>query len=114
MLSCLLVLSVTTSCLCSPTSQHPLIKEPKRPTSLPVVLWHGLGDEYDSKGMQNIASLINETYPGTFVHSIFLDEDPSKDRNAAIFGRLPDQVLPTQPDLSRSSLYANNLRVSQS
>jgi palmitoyl-protein thioesterase len=42
--------------------------------------------------MQNIVSLINETYPGTFIHSIYLDEDPSKDRNAAIFGRVVEQI----------------------
>jgi palmitoyl-protein thioesterase len=88
--------SLLTTTLCSPPTQHPLLKKPKLPTSLPVVLWHGLGDTYDSEGMQNIASLINETYPGTFIHSIYLDEDPSKDRNAAVFGRVVEQVLQTR------------------
>jgi palmitoyl-protein thioesterase len=69
-------------------------KEPKAPTSLPVVFWHGLGDTYDGKGLAKIADLINETYPGTFVHSIYLDEDPSKDRNAGFMGHVSDQVGP--------------------
>jgi palmitoyl-protein thioesterase len=93
LLGSLLLLSTCLPSLCSPPSQHPLGK-PKRPTSLPVVLWHGLGDSYDSEGMAKIASLINETYPGTFIHSIFLDDDPSKDRNAGFLGHVADQVYP--------------------
>jgi palmitoyl-protein thioesterase len=61
-------------------------------TSLPVVLWHGLGDSYSSSGMSSIAEAINSTYPDTFVHSIFMDEDPTKDRNAGFFGHVADQV----------------------
>ena len=72
--------------------QNPFFKEPKTPTSLPVVLWHGLGDTYDSKGMTRIAEYINNTYPGTFVHSIYLNENPKEDRNAGFIGHLSDQV----------------------
>jgi Palmitoyl protein thioesterase len=80
--------------LASPLLQTPFFKDPKPPTSLPVVLWHGLGDNYNSKGMMNVAALINETYPGTFVHSIYLDEDTSKDRNAGFLGHVANQVIP--------------------
>jgi len=73
-------------------SQEPFIKPPNAPTSLPVVLWHGLGDTYDSKGMAKIAAYINKTYPGTFVHSIYLNENAGEDRNAGFIGHLPDQV----------------------
>lgn len=92
MLPRLLLLSVLPVALALP--QQELLKKPKAPTSLPVVLWHGLGDTYDSKGMASIAAIINETYPGTFIHSIYMDEDPSKDRNAGFIGHLGDQVTP--------------------
>jgi palmitoyl-protein thioesterase len=90
----LLFLLFTPLVLASSLLQTPLIKPPKPPTSLPVVLWHGLGDNYDSKGMANVAALINDTYPGTFVHSIYLDEDPTRDRNAGFLGHVADQVDP--------------------
>ena len=85
-----------------PPLQNPLAKPPKPKTSLPVVLWHGLGDTYDGKGLANIAALINETYPGTFVHSIFLDQDPSKDRQAGFVGHVAEQVLPSVHDRADS------------
>jgi len=92
-LQSLLVLSlITPLTLSSPPPQNPLLKDPKPPTSLPVVLWHGLGDIYNSDGMSKIASYINETYPGTFVHSVYLDEAPSADRNAGFIGHVADQV----------------------
>jgi Palmitoyl protein thioesterase len=92
--------------------QIPLFKDPKPPTSLPVVLWHGLGDTYDSKGMANVAAVINETYPGTFVHSIYLDEDASKDRNAGFIGHVADQVcLPIKSKTyTRLNLYVISWR----
>lgn len=95
--------------LASPLLQTPFFKDPKPPTSLPVVLWHGLGDTYDSKGMMNVAALINETYPGTFVHSIYLDEDPTKDRNAGFLGHVANQVVPPCFGVNgRLNLYASS------
>jgi palmitoyl-protein thioesterase len=73
--------------------QNAFFKDPKTPTSLPVVFWHGLGDTYDGKGLAKIAAIINETYPGTFIHSIYLEEESSKDRNAGFIGHVADQVL---------------------
>ncbi|KAK9470642.1 Alpha/Beta hydrolase protein [Dipodascopsis tothii] len=58
----------------------------------PVVIWHGLGDNYQSDGMLRMAALIEETFPGTFVHSVYLEEDPEKDAHASLFGRIDDQV----------------------
>jgi palmitoyl-protein thioesterase len=72
--------------------QLPFLEAKKPPSSLPVVLWHGLGDTYDSKGMSWIAADINDTYPGTFVYSIYLNEDSTKDRNAGFLGHVADQV----------------------
>lgn len=89
----LLLLAILPSLILAISLQNPLFKPPKAPTSLPVVFWHGLGDTYNGKGLANIAAIINETYPGTFIHSVYLDEDPSKDRNAGFIGHVADQVL---------------------
>ncbi len=91
--SSLILFAVLPSLILATSLQTPLFREPKAPTSLPVVFWHGLGDTYDGKGLANIAAIINETYPGTFIHSIYLDEEPSKDRNAGFIGHVTDQVL---------------------
>jgi palmitoyl-protein thioesterase len=92
-LSSLLALSILTALVStSPVDQTPLVKPPKPPTSLPVVLWHGLGDNYQGQGLADIAELINATYPGTFVHSVYLDESSGEDRNKGFIGHLADQV----------------------
>ena len=74
--------------------QHPLqgsfTSSPSN--TFPVVLWHGLGDNAYSAGMNNTAATIQDVYPGTFVHSIYLDEDAGLDRRAAVFGNLNEQV----------------------
>lgn len=52
----------------------------------PVVLWHGLGDNYNSSGMNKVKDIINSIYPDTFVYSIAIDEDPSTDQQRSMFG----------------------------
>ena len=92
-LSQTLLLSLTIPLILASPPFQTTFSAPKPPTSLPVVIWHGLGDTYDGKGLAQVAALINETYPGTFVHSIYLDESSSKDRNAGFIGHVADQVL---------------------
>jgi palmitoyl-protein thioesterase len=75
--------------------QNALVKPGKPETSLPVVFWHGLGDTYAGKGLGQISEKINTTYPGTFVHSIYIDEDVSRDRNAGFLGHVSSQVRPS-------------------
>ncbi|KAF9484503.1 palmitoyl-protein thioesterase [Pholiota conissans] len=58
----------------------------------PVVLWHGLGDSHSSPGMLEFASRIKELHPGIFVHSVFIDQDLSKDRQAGFYGNVNDQI----------------------
>lgn len=48
----------------------------------PLVIWHGMGDTYASSGMDSFQSEVKEMYPGIFVHSIFIDEDPNVDQRA--------------------------------
>ena len=87
-----LLLGAVSPALALPSQNTFSAGKPKAPTSLPVVLWHGLGDTYDGDGLMQVAETINETYPGTFVHSIYLNEEPSGDRNAGFMGHLDDQV----------------------
>ncbi|KAK9239404.1 Alpha/Beta hydrolase protein [Lipomyces kononenkoae] len=73
----------------------------------PVVLWHGLGDAYDSDGMQRIAALIHEMHPGIFVHSVYLNSESSEDSKQSLMGRVDDQIasvcdqLASIPELER-------------
>jgi len=63
----------------------------------PVVLWHGLGDTYDSVGMQRASKIIEDVYPEIIVHSVYLDEDPSEDQKKSFVGNVNDEVsIPTK------------------
>ncbi|KAK9367634.1 Alpha/Beta hydrolase protein [Lipomyces kononenkoae] len=58
----------------------------------PIVLWHGLGDAYDSDGMQRITALIQEMHPGIFVHSVYLNSQSSEDSKQSLMGKVDDQI----------------------
>ena len=61
-------------------------------TPLPLLIWHGLGDAFDSDGMKQVAELADEIHPGTFVYNIGLGPDANSDRSASFFGNVTDQV----------------------
>jgi len=46
-------------------------------TPLPVVIWHGLGDNFQNDGLKEVASLIEEVHEGTLTYIIHLAEDGS-------------------------------------
>jgi palmitoyl-protein thioesterase len=48
----------------------------------PLVLWHGLGDSYNSEGMTEFADMIKKVHDGIFIHSIYVDEKTDEDRRA--------------------------------
>lgn len=62
-------------------NQEPLPSKPEA-----IVLWHGLGDNYNTTSMGRIKELIENTLPDTFVHSVYIDEDPALDERRSIFG----------------------------
>ncbi|PHH61633.1 hypothetical protein CDD81_8097 [Ophiocordyceps australis] len=71
--------------------------KPQQPSSndtpLPLVIWHGLGDSFNSEGMQQVAQLAQAIHPGTLVHPISLaDNDGSADRSATFLGNVSAQV----------------------
>ncbi|KAJ5220163.1 hypothetical protein N7468_009367 [Penicillium chermesinum] len=61
-------------------------------TQLPLVIWHGLGDDFEREGLSEVASLANLTNPGTHVHIIRLAEDGNGDRQATFFGNVTSQL----------------------
>ncbi|MCJ1249708.1 hypothetical protein MMC30_006934 [Trapelia coarctata] len=69
-------------------------------TPLPLVIWHGLGDNYKADGLRSIGDLAEEVHPGTFVYYIRLDPDPNADSQATFFGNLNDQVAQVCADLA--------------
>lgn len=61
-------------------------------TPLPLVIWHGLGDAFNSEGIQQVGELANDIHPGTFVHAIALGADANADRSATFFGNVTEQL----------------------
>ncbi|KAL8640985.1 MAG: hypothetical protein Q9228_002158 [Teloschistes exilis] len=112
-LSGILGLTALTSAALLP--QKPLVSTPdseiitsQSSTPLPLVVWHGLGDNYKADGLRSVGDLANAVNPGTHTYYVRLDSDPSSDRTATFLGNLTEQVekvchdLSTHPVLSRS------------
>ncbi|KIJ49683.1 hypothetical protein M422DRAFT_205209 [Sphaerobolus stellatus SS14] len=58
----------------------------------PLVIWHGLGDEYSSSGIAQFMDMIRDIHQGIFIHSINLAESADDDRKAGWFGDLTVQL----------------------
>jgi palmitoyl-protein thioesterase len=75
---------------------------------LPLIIWHGLGDNYEADGLVSVGKLAQEINPGTYIYNIRLGEDASADRTATFFGNLTEQLsivcddLATHPVLSKA------------
>lgn len=52
----------------------------------PVVMWHGLGDQWNSTGLHKVAEIFDSYYPGIDVYLISLDHDPLDDQQKSMFG----------------------------
>ena len=75
-------------------------------TPLPLVIWHGLGDNYQAKGLESVGELAAQVHPGTFVYNIHLDDDPAADRRATFFGNTTDQIQQVCDDLARHPILS--------
>ncbi|KAH8585906.1 Alpha/Beta hydrolase protein [Bisporella sp. PMI_857] len=69
-------------------------------TPLPLIIWHGLGDNYAADGIAQVVQLAEETNPGTLVYVIRLSEDPNADRSATFFGNVTTQLEKVCADLA--------------
>ena len=75
-------------------ASHPkLIDDDSDDQPLPVIIWHGLGDSADAKGLKEVAELVDEVNPGTYTYIITVGADAgSADRQASFFGNVTQQV----------------------
>ncbi len=51
-----------------------------------------MGDFYSSEGIARHTKIIQDIFPGIFVHSIYINEDESNDQRSSIFGNINDQI----------------------
>ncbi|KAH8880306.1 alpha/beta-hydrolase [Thozetella sp. PMI_491] len=86
-------------------SQKPMTDE-EDDNPLPVVIWHGLGDNYASEGIASVGELADAINPGTYVYNIRLDSDSSKDRSATFFGNVTTQLAQVCEDLARDPILS--------
>lgn len=69
-------------------------------TPLPLVIWHGLGDNYAADGIASVGELAQEINPGTFVYNIRIEDSSSGDQRATFFGNLTVQIEKVCQDLA--------------
>ncbi|KAM5345168.1 hypothetical protein ACJ41O_011030 [Fusarium nematophilum] len=75
-------------------------------TPLPVVIWHGLGDQFNSEGMKDFQEIAEEIHPGTFVYVVAIDQDPSKDRSATFTGNVSAQIEQVCGELAKHPILS--------
>ncbi|RAL01852.1 palmitoyl-protein thioesterase family protein [Aspergillus ibericus CBS 121593] len=59
---------------------------------LPLVIWHGLGDNYLNPSLQSLITLAEKINPGTYTHLIHLSPSSTADRQATFLGNLTTQI----------------------
>ncbi|KAF2488946.1 palmitoyl-protein thioesterase precursor [Lophium mytilinum] len=96
-----ILLLTSVSALPSPATLTPSSKP------LPLIIWHGLGDNYAADGLAAVADLATETNPGTFVYQIRLDGDAGSDRTATFFGNTTDQIAQVCADLASHPILSS-------
>ncbi|CAK1361112.1 Palmitoyl-protein thioesterase 1 [Cercospora beticola] len=98
-------LAYTTSA--SVLQQHPLeAPSPQKP--LPLLIWHGLGDQYDNDGLHTVGDLAKEVHPGTHVYYIRIDDDGSQDRQATFLGNLTEHIEKVCTDIRNNKHLWNS------
>jgi len=75
-------------------------------TPLPLIIWHGLGDNYAAEGLATVAKLAEDTNPGTLVYIIRMDDDASADRTATFFGNVTTQLEKVCSDLANHPILS--------
>jgi len=75
-------------------------------TPLPLIIWHGLGDSFGNEGLQSVASLAEETNPGTFTYIIKLADDANGDSRASFFGNVIEQIDKVCADLAAHNILS--------
>jgi palmitoyl-protein thioesterase len=100
------VIAAATASILASESHPPISHLPRSPKPLPLIIWHGLGDNYKGEGLVAVGELAQEVNPGTFVYNIRLDEDPSSDRTATFFGDVNKQLEQVCSDLANHPILS--------
>ncbi|KAK7750839.1 hypothetical protein SLS62_007238 [Diatrype stigma] len=69
-------------------------------TPLPLVIWHGLADDYQAEGLQSVGRLAEAAHPGIFVYYVRLDASASSDRSATFYGNVTAQLEQVCADIA--------------
>jgi palmitoyl-protein thioesterase len=74
---------------------------------LPLLVWHGLGDNYAADGLHTVGDLAEQVNPGTYIYYIRLDESPDSDKTATFFGNLTEQIAQVCDDLAADPILSS-------
>lgn len=75
-------------------------------TPLPLVIWHGLGDNYLADGIKSVGNLADTVHPGTYVYNIHIGDSASSDQQATFFGNLTQQLEQVCADLAADPILS--------
>ena len=100
LLTTLLTLSTISAALPSPSPQSSTFQPP-------LIIWHGLGDDFQRDGLQEVANLANSTNPNTHVHIIHLSDTGSGDLQATLFGNVTEQVTQVCSQLASDPILSS-------
>lgn len=61
-------------------------------TPLPLIIWHGLGDNFAADGLRQVGDLAEQVNPGTLVYFAHIGNNANSDRSATFLGNVTEQV----------------------
>ncbi|KAK0636796.1 Alpha/Beta hydrolase protein [Bombardia bombarda] len=93
--------SLITAALANPINQNQKsLADDDDDTPLPLVIWHGLGDNYAAEGLHEVGALAEAVNPGTLVYFIRMDDTASRDQSATFFGNVTEQIAKACADIA--------------
>ncbi|KAI9657232.1 MAG: hypothetical protein M1831_004421 [Alyxoria varia] len=72
-------------------------------SNIPLIIWHGLGDSFDSPGIREFGELYQKVYPNSQVYTVHLGDTGGADRYATFFGNVTSQINATCQALEENS-----------
>ncbi|CAK7214604.1 hypothetical protein SBRCBS47491_002202 [Sporothrix bragantina] len=75
-------------------------------TPLPLVIWHGLGDNFAAEGLREVGELAESVNPGTLVYFAHLGDSASSDRSATFVGNVTEQVAKVCADIAADPILS--------